>query len=81
MILEFFNVVWIYFLSKCLLGFRIDTSFMPFSAIVRFIPFYYASFWCDKSTTFEFNCINTEYNLIIPFILDVQIVKEELRCD
>lgn len=76
MILEFWNTVWIYFLSKCLLGFRIDTSRMPFSTVVRLIPFYKLDFWYNADYEYDVahNVMNYKIDLIIPFICDIMLI-------
>lgn len=78
MILEFWNTVWIYLLSKCLFGFRIDTSRLPFSVSVRFIPFYKVDFWCNsrKFYDLEHRVMNRQIDLIIPYLCDIMFIKQ-----
>lgn len=76
MILEFWNTVWIYFLSKCLLGFKIDTSRLPFSAVVRLIPFYKVDFWYNADYDYDMvhNVMNYKIDLLIPFLCDIMLI-------
>lgn len=76
MILEFWNTVWIYLLSKCLLGFRIDTSRLPFSTVVRLIPFYKLDFWYNADYEYDVahNVMNYKIDLTIPFICDIMLI-------
>lgn len=76
MILEFWNTLWIYFLSRCLFGFKLDTSRLPFSAVVRLIPFYKVDFWynTDYDYDVEHNVMNYKIDLIIPFVCDIMLI-------
>lgn len=76
MVLDFFNVIWIYFLSKCLFGFRIDTSKLPFSIVARFGLFYSADFYYDSRLEYdhEHGIMNYRLDLIIPFLFDIILI-------
>lgn len=76
MILEFWNTLWVYFLSRCLFGFKLDTSRLPFSAVVRLIPFYKVDFWynADYDYDAEHNVMNYKIDLIIPFVCDIMLI-------
>jgi len=76
MILEFWNTLWIYLLSRCLFGFKLDTSRLPFSAVVRLIPFYKVDFWynADYDYDVEHNVMNYKIDLIIPFVCDIMLI-------
>ena len=76
MTLEFFNLFWIYFLNQCLLGFRLDTSRLPFSIVVRFIPFGKEDFWYNNEYYYDeaHGVMNKRIDLIIPFLCDIMLV-------
>lgn len=78
MTIEFFNVLWIYILEKCLFGFRFDTSIFPFSIIVRLFPFYKANFWYNADYEYdkEHGIMNYRIDLIIPFVCDLVLIKQ-----
>lgn len=78
MILEFWNTVWIYFLERCLFGFKIDTSRLPFSLIVNLIPFYKVNFWCNADYEYDMQhqVMNYKMDLIIPYLCDIMLIKQ-----
>lgn len=78
MVLGLFNFIWIYLFSKCLFGFKIDTSNLPFSIIARFIPFYFANFWWNAGYEYDYrhSVMNYKVDLIIPFICDIEFYKQ-----
>lgn len=78
MTLEFWNVVWIWFLEKCLFGFKIDTSRLPFSLVVRLIPFYKVNFWFNAGYDYDVkhHVMNYKVDLIIPFLCDIMLIKQ-----
>lgn len=78
MVLDFFNIIWIYFLNKCLFGFRIDTSILPFSILARFIPFYSVDLYCNNEVQYDsiHNKTNRRIDLIIPGFCDIIYIKE-----
>lgn len=79
MTLEIFNTLWIFLCTKlCLLGFRFDTSKLPFSVLAMFIIFYDVDFYigthCEvDDVTGRFN---KYYELMIPCVCDIMIVRE-----
>lgn len=78
MVLDFFNIIWIYFLSKCLFGFRIDTSKLPFSIVARFIPFYSVDLYYNNELQYDsiHNKTNRRIDLIIPCLCDIIYIEE-----
>lgn len=78
MILEFWNTVWIYLFTKYLIGFRIDTSKLPFSIFIKFIPFYKVDFWYNSKIFYDKRngFLNKQIDLIIPYLCDIVFVKQ-----
>lgn len=78
MTIEFFNFLWIYFLNKCLFGFRIDTSCLPFSIVVRLIPLYKLNFWYNNNYEYDarYGAANRHIDLLIPYICDIILVYQ-----
>lgn len=76
MTLDFWKAVWIYFLTNCLLGFRLDTSRLPFSFMIKLIPFYKCDF--DFRHDYEYDTIHQVMNygiyLIIPYVCDIILI-------
>lgn len=75
MTIGFFNVLWVYFLEKCLFGLRLDTSKLPFSIMARFIPFYTYDFWINKTVEYqsESGQFIKRIDLLLPFICDISL--------
>ena len=78
MILEFWNTLWVYFLSRCLFGFKLDTSRLPFSAVVRLIPFYKVDFWynADYDYDVEHNVMNYKIYSIKKVTLRIKLSQK-----
>lgn len=75
MTLSFFNILWLYFLEKCLFGFRLDTQSLPFSINIMFIPFYKIEYWnCFSKTVQEDGSVEKRWDLLIPYLCDIVLV-------
>lgn len=74
--LEFLNCVWLYLFYYCLIGFRIDTSRLPFSLVVRLFPFYSVDFWIYTSHEVANGHYNRRTDITIPFICDIEFIQE-----
>lgn len=76
--IEFLNIFTIYFLHNCLFGFAFDNSRFPISISVKLFPFYKTEFgfYTDIFYDEQHDFMNKSYDLLIPFICDIYIVKE-----
>lgn len=77
MVIEFFNVLWITLFKSCLIGFKLDTSRLPFSVYVKLIPFYSIDFWIKTQEEYVVNLDKTftRTDILIPFLCDMVIIR------
>lgn len=78
MTLDFFNFLWIYLFKQCLLGLRLDTSNLPFSLVVKLIPFGKEDFWFNSEYYYDnvHKIMNKRIDLIIPWLCDIILIHE-----
>lgn len=81
----FFNILFITFFQDCLLGLRFDTSKLPTTFNIKLFPFYKFGYYIGKHTALDYyeecdiECINRYLDIMIPYLCDIEIIKEIYR--
>lgn len=83
MTISILNFLWIFLFNKSIFGFRLDTSYLPFSILARFGLFYQIDFWFNSRIDYDkVHCrTNKIYDIAIPYICDITFIKEVTKYD